>query len=235
VRERKVTSASEGVDAVDRALSILKAFDDGCTEMRLADLSKKTGFYKSTILRLAISLENAGFLWRDDGGVFRLGPELWRLGSLYRRGFDLGRYIRPVLKRLVEATKETACFYILEGDHRLCLYRENSPRAMRHHLDEGVLLPLEKGAGGRVLLAFSRADDPLGAEIRRQGYCISQGERDPDIAAAAVPLIDNAGRLRGALCVSGLRSRFDGPAQENAIALLKTMSLELAAVLPVVD
>ncbi|HXP96670.1 MAG TPA: helix-turn-helix domain-containing protein [Telmatospirillum sp.] len=96
-----MTSAPEGVDAVDRALSILKAFDEGCTEMRLADLSKKTGFYKSTILRLAISLENAGFLWRDDGGIFRLGPELWRLGSLYRRGFDLGRYIRPVLKRLV--------------------------------------------------------------------------------------------------------------------------------------
>ncbi|HXP96669.1 MAG TPA: IclR family transcriptional regulator C-terminal domain-containing protein [Telmatospirillum sp.] len=117
----------------------------------------------------------------------------------------------------------------------MCLYRENSPRAMRHHLDEGVRLPLEKGAGGRVLLAFNGGGDPVGAEIRRQGYCISLGERDPDIAAAAVPLIDHAGRLRGALCVSGLRSRFDSLAQENAIALLKTMSRDLAAVLPVVD
>jgi len=225
----------QGVEAVERALSILKAFDEGCTEMRLADLSKKTGLYKSTILRLFVSLEAFGFLWRDEDGVFRLGPELWRLGTLYRHVFDLGRFIRPVLRDLVEATQETASFYILEGDHRLCLYRENSPRPVRYHLEEGIRLPLEKGASGRILLAFGTAEDPDGAEVRRRGYYVSLGERDADVAAAAVPLIDNSGRLRGALAVSGLMNRFDEVARKLAVDLLKKKAAELAAVLPIVD
>ncbi|PKU23684.1 IclR family transcriptional regulator [Telmatospirillum siberiense] len=227
--------AQEGVDAVNRALSILKAFDDDCVEMTLAALAKKTGLYKSMILRMAASLETCGFLWRDDNGLFRLGPELWRLGSLYRRGFDLGRHIRPALRHLVEATSESASFYILEGDHRLCLYRENSPRAIRHHIDEGVRFPLDRGAGGQVLAAFSTPDDPKAADIRAQGYYVSLGERDADVAAAAVPLIDAGGHLRGALSVSGLLSRFDDDARKNAIALLKKTAGELAAVLPALE
>lgn len=227
-----MASAHDGVEAVERALAILRAFEDGCTEMKLAALSQKTGLYKSTILRLAASLEACGFLWRDDDGVFRLGPELWRLGSLYRRGFDLGRQVRPVLKRLAGATLETASFYVRDGDYRLCLYRENSPRAVRHHLDEGVRFPLAKGASGRVLMAFGFPEDPAGEETRRQGYSISLGERDPEIAAAAVPLLDRGGRLRGVLAVSGLINRFDAAARAHAIELLAREAATLAAILP---
>ncbi|MBD3847849.1 hypothetical protein IED13_19285 [Bosea sp. SSUT16] len=34
-------------------------------------------------------LEHTRFLTRGSNGNFRFGPELWRLGSLYRRSFDL--------------------------------------------------------------------------------------------------------------------------------------------------
>lgn len=228
-------ASQDGVDAVNRALSILKAFDDNFMEMKLSTLAERTGLHKSTILRMVVSLEACGFLWRDDGGYYHLGSEVWRLGSLYRRSFDLGQFIRPTLKRLVGATLESASFYIREGDHRLCLYRENSPRAARHHIEEGVRLSLERGASGRILVAFGFPDDPQGAAIRRRGYYISLGERDPEVGAVAVPVIDAAGHLRGALSISGLLSRFDEEAQRNSIELLRKMSAELTAVLPVLD
>ena len=60
--------------------------------LTLAALAAATGFYKSTILRLAGSLERFGYLVREESGAFRLGPSLWRLGSLYRGGFDLGEH-----------------------------------------------------------------------------------------------------------------------------------------------
>ena len=142
------------VDAVERALLILDSFKEGEDSLTLAAMAERTSLYKSTILRLAGSLERFGYLVRDSGGVYHLGPSLWRLGSLYRRSFDLGGHIRPELRRIVQATSETAAFYVREGKERVCLYRVNSPRSVRHHLDEGVRLPLNRGAAGRVLLAY---------------------------------------------------------------------------------
>jgi DNA-binding IclR family transcriptional regulator len=224
--------AAEGVEAVERALSILRAFGEGDEALALAELARRTGLYKSTILRLAASLARQRFLARGDDGLYRLGPELWRLGALYRRRLDLGGIVRPELRRLVEATGETASFYVRDGDERLCLYRENSPRAVRHHLEEGARLPLDRGAAGRVLLAYSGARGAAFEGIRRAGGYVSLGERDPDIGAAAVPVFDAAGGLAGALAVSGLLSRFDERARAAALAALHRAADALAALIP---
>lgn len=227
------TSTANRVEAVERALVILDAFVEGGEILSLAALAQKTRLHKSTILRLAGSLQRFGYLRRDDNGHYRPGPSLWRLGNLYRRGFDLGEQIRPELRRLVEATQETASFYVKEGDERVCLYRLNSPRPIRHHLDEGIRLPIDRGAAGRVLMAFSGAVGPLHDKTRALGHHASIGERDPMIAAIAVPVLDGRGTLRGALTLSGLRARFDEVAREQALVLLRQGAERLSAVLPV--
>lgn len=220
------------VEAVERALSILEVFQEGEEALTLAALAHKTGLYKSTILRLAGSLERFGYLRRGSDGVFRLGPSLWRLGSLYRRGFDPGEQIRPELRRLVEETRETASFYVREGSERVCLYRLNSPRAVRHHLDEGIRLPLDRGAAGHVLVAFGAERSDALAETRERGFHVTLGERDPEVGAAAVPVFDSAGRLRGALAVSALVTRFDETARQAAIHALKRSANRLSVELP---
>ena len=224
-----------GVEAVDRALALLRAFREGDAGLPLAELARRTGLYKSTILRLAASLERGGLLARGGDGRFRLGEELWRLGALYRGAFDLERVIRPALQRLVDATGETASFYVRAGDARACLYRVNSPKAVRHHLEEGVRLPLERGAAGRVLLAFAGAPGAVSARIRRAGEYVSLGERDPEIAAAAVPAFDAGGMLRGALAVSGLIARFDAPARKRALAALREAAAALRQRIPAAE
>jgi DNA-binding IclR family transcriptional regulator len=221
-----------GVDAVGRALAILRTFGPERPEMTLTEIAEQTDLYKSTVLRLAASLEAGGFLTRGSDRVYRPGPELWRLGSLYRRSLDVGEVIRPALQRLVEATTETASFYIRDGDDRICLYRVNSPRAVRHHLDEGQRLPLNSGAAGHILGAYGSQKWPNRKKILAEGYYVSEGERDPEVAAAAVPVIDNQGKLRGALSVSGTISRFDARAQKKAIAALQSEARALAAALP---
>lgn len=228
----------KGVDAVERALAILSVFQEGAQDLSLAELSRRTGLYKSTILRIAVSLEAKRFLVRKPDGLFRLGPELWRLGSLYRRSFDLGEYVRPVLRSLVAATTETASFYVRDGDQRICLYRINSPRAARHHLDEGVRLPLDRGAAGRVLLAYteeSPSDASLSPYLQQPGLAISRGERDPEVGAVAVPVIDGAGRLRGALSISTLLTRLNSETEAAMTKVLIADARHLAGSLPIGD
>ncbi|XIA67608.1 IclR family transcriptional regulator [Bradyrhizobium sp. TZ2] len=224
--------AKTGVDAVGRALAILKAFGPERAAMTLTEIAEATDLYKSTVLRLAASLEADGFLMRGTDRLFRLGPELWRLGALYQSGLDLGDLIKPSLHRLVEATGETASFYIADGDERICLYRVNSPRSVRHHLEEGQRLPIDRGAASRVLTAYRDPASADGKKIRDRGFYVSVGERDPEVAAAAVPVIDVHGKLRGALSVSAIRTRFDADARKSAIEVLRSEAKALVGLLP---
>lgn len=201
--------AEQRVLAVERALAILEAFAAGGPRLPLAELARRTGLYRSTILRLAASLERFGYLNRDGDGQFRLGPTLWRLGVLYQNAFDLADYVRPVLRQVVDEVGETAAFYVREGDRRICLYRVNSPRTVSSHLEEGAELPLDRGASARVLVAFTGGKGELYEKVRRRGSYASLGERDPDTAAVAVPVLGRGQKLLGALGVTGPRNRFD--------------------------
>jgi DNA-binding IclR family transcriptional regulator len=249
--------SNDKVEAVERALTVLNSFQAGKPVMTLAEIAAATGFYKSTILRLTASLERLGYLVRDETGVFRLGPALVRLGSIYRAGFNLGEAIRPELRRLVTATGETASFYVREGQFRVCLFRHNSPHSARHHLDEGAALPMTAGASAHVLQAFSDAS-PAGANtasakpasvkpasvkpasaksakikaVQERRHYISLGERDPHVASVAVPVFDLAGHFRGALAVSGLIGRFQDRARQVALAELAESADRLRTRLP---
>jgi len=237
--QRKVTvktgeakTGEQRVESVERALAILEAFNEEEPTLSLAQLSMRTGLYKSTILRLAASLERFGHLTRDEDGRFRLGPSLWRLGSLARKAYDLGEYVRPVLRDLVAETDETAAFYVRAGEKRLCLYRLNSPRPVRHHLDEGVMLPIERGASGKVLLAFDGGVGPEFEATRARGYYYSEGERDRDVGAIAVPIFDRAGRLRGALSISALITRLGAEKVDPTVKCLNRAATTLREQLP---
>lgn len=195
------------VEAVERALSLLEAFSSERSALSLSELAAETGLYKSTILRLAASLIRFGYLRRGADGRFRLGPALWRLGSLYRRDYELGERIRPALRRLVETAGETASFYVVDADERLCLYRENTADPLRHHLEEGTRLSLRQGAAGHVLSAHGKGCAEARGRLRPDGGCISWGERNPHVCALAVPVFDSRGHLQGALALSGPRNR----------------------------
>lgn len=210
------------VAAVERALKILACFGEGRTALGLRDLAERTGLYKSTILRLAGTLEASGFLRREADGTFHLGAELWRLGTLYARDFNLAEHIRPVLRDLAAATGESASFYIRDGKQRICLFRQNSAQAARHHLDEGTALPLGTGAAGHLLEAYTEPEGGASADVLKTGFSISVGERDKDTAAIAVPVHAADGRFLGALAVSGLRTRFTEPARNRAIELARS-------------
>jgi DNA-binding IclR family transcriptional regulator len=211
--------SEQRVEAVERALSILEAFNDEKSKMSLNEMAEETGLYKSTILRLSASLERYGYLNRDNLGYFRIGPSLWRLGSLYRRTFNLGMYIRPELRQILNETGETSSFYIIEDNERVCLYRENSNHPIRYHLEEGSRLSLDKGAAAHVLCSYSKIPTPNQAEVLKNGYSITVGERTPDVSAVSVPLFDLKKNLKGALSVSGPSNRF------NTVEIMKALKV----------
>lgn len=220
--------ARDRVEAVERALTILDAFHSEDKALALQQIAVRTGFYKSTILRLAGSLELFGYLIRGEDGLYRLGPSLWRLGALYRDSFDLGPLVRPVIASLAEKTQESSSFYIRDAHMRVCLFRQNSPQEARFHIDEGARLPLDVGATGKVLLAYGGEPGKPFAKIRSDGFCISRGERCREATAVAAPVLDADGAIIGALSVSGLATRFRAQKLEAARKLVVKTAAQLS-------
>jgi DNA-binding IclR family transcriptional regulator len=223
--------ARQRVEAVERALSLLDAFSADEPALTLAALAKRAGLYPSTALRLCGSLEHVGYLTRDERGFYRLGAKLRKLAQIHDLAFPLGGALRPALERLAQRTGETAAFYVRNGDRRICLFRVNGPRPVRSHLDEGAVLPLDRGAAGHVLMAFSGAASARYDEIRRDGFSVSRGERDVDSAAVAVPLLDSSGLFRGALGLAGPVTRFGEADVQGLLVNLRGEAARLNALL----
>lgn len=216
----KLKHTKSGVESVERALRLLEAFNMGDNGLALKELAQRTGLDKATILRLSASLEKFGYLTRDYDGIFHLGASLGHRSSVYRDNLQLGNIIRPALVELVEKTNETAAFHVLRGNSSVVLYCENSKRRMRYHIDEGEINPLNLGSSGKVLEAFVNPKTSQSKIIQDQGYYISYGERDPDIAGITVPILGRDSELIGVISLSGLISRFT---DENIESFLEAL------------
>lgn len=215
------TKSGGGVAAVERAIAVLNAFQAGDSSLSLNELARRTGMYKSTILRLLSTLVQEHCIVRLDDGSYQLGSMLLHWGGLYQAALRLDDHVPPILRRLVQETEEGASFFTREGGHRVCLFRVDSPRSIRDHIRTGDLVPLDKGAAGRVLIAFDPASSPR-SQAPVQPYIITIGEREPDIAAIAAPVFGPQKRLRGALALSGPAARFSAD-------LIPAMSASLLA------
>nr|WP_315239415.1 IclR family transcriptional regulator [uncultured Albidiferax sp.] len=196
-----------GVVAVTRALRLLEAFGTRHAQLTLAELSRHTGLHKTTVLRIARTLAQDQYLVQKDDGSWRLGRAAAWLGACYQASFNVHEVVEPVLRTLAQATGESASFYVREGDIRTCLVRVEGPQAIRHHVRVGAAMPLDRGAPGRVILAFSGEPGEPYESIRRRGYHLSQGEREPEVSSVSAPIFGVQWRLLGSVCISGPTSR----------------------------
>ena len=222
----KSRPAMEGVASADRALTVLSAFRKGDRAVPLAELAARTGLVKSTIMRLAVSLEAHGYLARTEDGAYRLDAEVLRLGTVYTQSFRMEAHVVPVLEELVARTGETAAFYVRRGEQRLCLFRADSPHLLRMHVRVGDALPLDNSAIAQVLRAFSPRPLPAYAASLDLPV-VTMGATDPHTGAFAMPVFGPAEALAGALALSAPVSRWT----PEAIAAARPVLAEAAAVL----
>ena len=103
-----------------------------------------------------------------------------------------------------------------EGDQRVCVATHERPTGLRDTVPLGAVMPLTKGSGGRVLLAWAddrdRFDvDPERARptVREPGWAATVGEREAGVASVSAP-VRVGDHVVAALGVSGPAERL-GP------------------------
>jgi DNA-binding IclR family transcriptional regulator len=201
-----VVSVPSGVQVLDRAVLVLDTLARRGPSS-LAQLVDATDLARPTAYRLAVALEHHGLVARDGAGRFVLGGRLTAWGALaVPRIADAAR---PVLAALVDATGESAQLYVREGDNRVCVAVHERPSGLRDTVPLGAVLPLTRGSGGKVLLAWAGDSDEFAidaevlAAVRRRGWAESVGERESGVASVSAPVRSASDQVVAAISVSG--------------------------------
>jgi DNA-binding IclR family transcriptional regulator len=228
------------VAAVERALAVLEALDDGA-EHGTNEIARRTGINASTVSRLLATLAGAGMVEHVPGnGRYRLGVRLVQLGNAVLQRIDLRSVARRHLQALAAATGETTTLSAPGERDAITVDFVLSPASVQSVARVGRPSIAHATATGKVLLAFGPArlqPGPLKAytprtitdrrkltaeleRVQRDGWAEAVGEREPHLNAIAAPVLDARGDLAAIIGVQGPSSRFDKDAMRLALGEL---------------
>lgn len=215
---------TEIMRSVQRIVAVFESFSRNKTSLRLQDIADRIQLPKSTAFRILRSLELAGYLVRLDDQRYCLSFRFTRLSGLVQSTLDIRTISRTVMVTLGEKTKETVALYTTHGRDRVCIDSIASGSSpLRLVLQPGEHIPLQLGSASKTLLAHmstaeltsilpsvvraaKRTQEQLRAEfaqIRRQGYAVSHGERLVGLSAISAPIWDANEEARYCLTISG--------------------------------
>jgi DNA-binding IclR family transcriptional regulator len=224
-----------GVAAVDRALAIAKALEKARGPLTLSQIAVQTGLYKSSVLRLMTSLERSGLVVRRRDQSYVLGHFAFSLGKAYSAVSHLEETLLPLMQRLVDNGSESPSFHVVYDDTtRLCLMRLDSRHSTLDRVRAGDLLPIDRGAAGKLL---RRPAPQAAVKAPEELLEFSFGERDPSCGAIAGPVFGPGPELLGVLSLSGPLGRFTTEAVQQMsgplLAACEAATRELGAHWPV--
>jgi DNA-binding IclR family transcriptional regulator len=224
-RDRPPEEAAEDTSFARGLRLLLTIADRG--EIRADELATLLDTPVSTVYRYLRTLSGFGFI-EHHGAGYRLAPRLIISGGANVTAEELIRTAGPVLQLLADETGETAVIVRRLGLATVCLHEIPSSKPLRVMLPSGTALPLDRGALGKVLLAFASPEildevlaseagpgaDPVDgdrlradlAEIVASGVGRSVGEAIPGAVEIAVPIFREDG-IVAAVGVVGPESR----------------------------
>jgi DNA-binding IclR family transcriptional regulator len=243
--------ATRQVAAVQRAVAILGELADGRGELGTNEIARRTGINASSISRILATLVAGGLVEHVTAtGRYRLGVGVIRLASAVHDRLDIRSLARPHLEELAAQLQETVTLSV-PGEHEaITLDFVQSPLSVRSVAQVGRASAAHATAVGKVFLAHG-GTVPAGrlgaftertivdhevlrvevAQARDRGWAQALGEREEDLNAVAVPVLDSAGSLVAILGIQGPAVRFSPRVMRSAIGLLLDRAERISAAL----
>src|ERR1700712_4190500 len=94
------------IESLAKGLQVLRLFDETTTSLKLREVVERTGLPMPTAFRIVATLEEEGFLDRDEDGAIHPGVAVLTLGSAALRGAGLVQASERPLRALAQATRQ---------------------------------------------------------------------------------------------------------------------------------
>lgn len=207
------------VHSVAKVFAVIKAFDVTLPELTVSEVAARAGLDRGTSFRLVHTLCSLGYLAPAPGRRYRLTLKCLELGYTPLARADLKLLARPLLRDLVPSLADAASLGMLEGTDIVYVERTQAPLpqltldrrpgsrtgAYGAALGHAILarLPVERQhqivlASNRIRLSERTLVEPEAilarlAEVRRQGYALSDGENAFGLRTVAAAILDTEG------------------------------------------
>ncbi|WP_432827997.1 IclR family transcriptional regulator [Dactylosporangium sp. CA-092794] len=246
-------SAGSQIAVIGKAAAAMEAILESSGGLTPSELAGLLPTNLSTAFRLLVSLEQAGWVDRDDKtGRYRLGVKLLQYGDAVREGNGLIMRAEPILLELRDEVGQTVCLSVRSGWGALLLHRLSGPAVDVVAWKPGNRLPYYVGAGPLALLAALTDDDlatyldlpeerhtrhgALTAEqlreevrlTRARGWSLNDGALTEGISSIGVAVRTRAGAPLCAISLAGLSSQYRGQRLDDMAAALVNAAGRLA-------
>lgn len=237
------------VASLQKAIRIISTYSEDKTLQSIEQLSKSTGFPKTTVHRIVQTLVLEGWMIQDSYSKrYGLGYGLLGLEKLVLLHENLIKICDPYMRMLKDSLNETVTLSVLDKDHSLCIHKIDTEHYIKLTSKVGATMPLYAGSTAKCLLAFqddsfireylentdlipftkNTVTDPEQIfkdlqEIRKQGFSKSESEVDMDTFTVSVPIIDKKSNVFACISISCPTYRYSKELEEEMIRLaLKT-------------
>lgn len=208
----------------EKMIEILELFEQEHLRWTPEQMMERLQCPRSTLYRYLRVLTDAGLVTSLPDIGYSLGPRIAELDYVMRTSDPLIVSGRPLLQALVKEVTGVGLLCRYYKDRVLCVHQEASAAEIHSAYERGRAMPIGIGATSRVILAhlkpaqlrqhyerhpqeFSRGGGTRSfeqmqehlREIRKLGYCLSQGEVTPGVVGVAAPVFDSDSTIIGSL------------------------------------
>jgi len=230
---------------VNKALCILDVFTIESPTWGLRELSRYLDMNHTIVHRILATFEEKGYLFcNPETRKYELGLKFIELNNVVEEHLNISGMIQPIMKKIALETGESVVLTILDDEEGVFLKIVDSEQKVRFAESEGKRGPLYIGASHKVILAHlpeelqnkiidhglanqvkhldsKEAFLEILENIKKIGWCYTEGETFDDVAAYSVPLIDNKQNILGSLSIAGPKYRFSKEQSEEILPILK--------------
>jgi len=226
-------SSAGTMQSLDRALGVLTtvARQEG---VNLTDLSLSLGIPTATTHRILTTLQKRDFVRFDEERQdWTIGIEAYRTGVAYLKRTNLSDAGRPVMRRLMEQTGETANLAVPDGAEVVFIGQVETGNPIRAFFPPGSRTPMHASGTGKAILAALSEERRLamleGAGLQgftenthvtpralfddlqdtaARGWSFDRNERYEGMSCIGAAIFNDRGEPCAGVSISGPSSRF---------------------------
>lgn len=229
------------IPILGKAMDLLELISENTRGLTIQEMVNATRFSKTSVYRIVCSLEEMGYLRKEEvSGKCFLTRKLFALGLSTLGTATIIEHAYEPMRRLRDQLKETVVLGTLMSDRVVILEQILGSHHFSFMLKPGMEVCLHASAPGKAILAYLDAGERDSLidtiqftrhnentiisperlreellEVARTGYAVDWGEELTGVHCIGAPVFNQSGKVAASVWITGPAERLSDKARED--------------------